>query len=374
MLTWADVLEVEGSGNPSPGRRVERTDEAWRELLTPEQYRVTRGKGTERPFSSELCALFEPGLYACVCCDTLLFDSEEKFESGTGWPSFTQPVDPAAVAYHVDDSLGMTPSGSDLQHVRRAPGARVSGRSGTERPQVLHQRGISEESRERPVKSNWLVVLLGVLVVVPLAPLPAGAQTGSPAAAPQDWLLAFVDVETTGLIPGYHEMIDLGLVMTDLEGTVIDSLFLRIQPAHPERLSEGARDVNAFDADRWQELGALSPGEAIDSLVHFHQRVAEARTVMLVAFNSWFDAAFVDHLFRSQDSSWRTLYHYFVLDIPSMAWAMGYRDLTGAELARRLGVADEPHVAEEHTGITGAMLNVRLYQALRARGLDPLTE
>jgi len=202
----------------------------------------------------------------------------------------------------------------------------------------------------------------------------AHAQSGSPATAPDEWVLAFLDVETTGLVPGYHEMIDLGLVMTDLDGGVIDSLFIRIQPEHPERLSEGARDVNAFDAERWRKLDALSPGAAIDSLVHFHQRVAGTRTVMLVAFNSWFDAAFVDHLFRSQESSWRTLYHYFVLDIPSMAWAMGYRDLTGAELARRLGVVDEPHEAEEHTGITGAMLNVRLYQALRARGMRPVIE
>ena len=95
---------------------------------------------------------------------------------------------------------------------------------------------------------------------------------------------------------------------------------------------------------------------------------------MLVAFNSWFDAAFMDHLFRSQESSWRSLYHYFVLDIPSMAWAMGYRDLTGAELSKRLGVTDEPHVAEEHTGITGAMLNMRLYRALRERGMTSVLE
>jgi len=213
-------------------------------------------------------------------------------------------------------------------------------------------------------------VALAAIVGAPLA----HAQSGSPAVAPDDWVLAFLDVETTGLVPGYHEMIDLGLVMTDTEGVPIDSLFIRIQPEHPERLSDGARDVNAFDADRWKELGALSPGAAIDSLVHFHQRVAGDRTVLLVAFNSWFDAAFMDHLFRSQESSWRTLYHYFVLDIPSMAWAQGYRDLTGAELARRLGVVDEPHVAEEHTGITGAMLNVRLYQALRARGMTPVIE
>lgn len=202
----------------------------------------------------------------------------------------------------------------------------------------------------------------------------AHAQSSSPASAPEDWLLAFLDVETTGLIPGYHEMIDLGLVMTDLEGAVMDSLFLRIQPEHPERLSEGAREVNAFDAEKWKALGALTPAAAVDSLSRFHRRVAGDRTVMLVAFNSWFDAAFLDHLFRSQESSWRSLYHYFVMDVPSMAWSMGYRDLTGAELARRLGVTDEPHVAEEHTGITGAMLNVRLYRALRARGMKPVLE
>ena len=107
MLTWADVLETAKEGNPVPNRRVERTDAEWRSRLTPEQYRVTRGKGPERPVSSEMCSLFEPGRYACVCCHTLLFDSDEKFESGTGWPSFSQPVEPNAIAYHLDDSLAM---------------------------------------------------------------------------------------------------------------------------------------------------------------------------------------------------------------------------------------------------------------------------
>jgi methionine-R-sulfoxide reductase len=106
-VNWEEIVQTAREGNPAPARRVERTDEEWRERLTPEQYRITRASGTERPFSSEMCSLFEPGLYACVCCETLLFDSEVKFESGTGWPSFTQPIDPRAVAYHVDDSLGM---------------------------------------------------------------------------------------------------------------------------------------------------------------------------------------------------------------------------------------------------------------------------
>lgn len=200
------------------------------------------------------------------------------------------------------------------------------------------------------------------------APIPSS----SPAEDPDAWRLAFIDVETTGLVPGYHEMIDMGVAMTDLDGRVIDSLFVRIQPEHPERTSAGARAVNAFDAERWRELGALPPAAAVASLRRFHRRVAGEGPVLLVAFNSQFDAAFLDQLFRSADGSWRELYHYFVLDLPSMAWALGYRDLTGTALARRLGVADEPHVARQHTGITGAMLNARLYAALRRRGMDPI--
>ena len=202
----------------------------------------------------------------------------------------------------------------------------------------------------------------------------APMTTKSAATTPNDWMLAIVDVETTGLVPGYHEMIDFGLVMTDLDGKVVDSLFLRLQPRHPERTSEGARRVNGFDARKWREMHALDDTTAVDSLVRFHKRVAGDRPVLLVAFNSQFDAAFLDHLFRARGSSWRTLYHYFVLDIPSMAWPLGYRDLTGHDLAQRLGVADEPRVADEHTGITGAMLNVRIYQALRARGMNPVKE
>ncbi|MBS1809069.1 MAG: peptide-methionine (R)-S-oxide reductase MsrB [Acidobacteria bacterium] len=107
MLKWLDVLKYARNGNPEPDRKVVKTEEEWEAQLTPNQYIVTRQKGTERPFSSEMCSLFEPGLYACVCCDTLLFDASEKFESGTGWPSFTQPIKENAIAYHADHSHGM---------------------------------------------------------------------------------------------------------------------------------------------------------------------------------------------------------------------------------------------------------------------------
>ncbi len=107
MLSWINVLKFANNGNPEPDRRVEKTEEEWKALLSPEEFRITRLKGTERAHSSELCSLFEPGRYACVCCGTELFDAEEKFESGTGWPSFTQPIKENAIAYHKDRGFGM---------------------------------------------------------------------------------------------------------------------------------------------------------------------------------------------------------------------------------------------------------------------------
>lgn len=107
MLDWKQVLHLSQKGNLPPDRVVNKTDQEWRAQLSPEQYQVTRQHGTERPFSSEMCSLFEPGLYACVCCGNLLFDANQKFDSGTGWPSFTQPLQENAIAYHADRSYGM---------------------------------------------------------------------------------------------------------------------------------------------------------------------------------------------------------------------------------------------------------------------------
>ena len=107
MLRWLDVIKFANNGNPTPDKRVEKTPEEWKALLTDEQFRITRLKGTERAFSSDLCSYFEPGRYACICCGTVLFDADTKFESGTGWPSFTQPIKENAVAYHKDSSFGM---------------------------------------------------------------------------------------------------------------------------------------------------------------------------------------------------------------------------------------------------------------------------
>lgn len=107
MLQWKDVIRFAKEGNPTPDHTITHSEQEWKSMLTPEQYYVTRQQGTERAFSSEMCSLFEPGIYACVCCDTLLFDASEKFESGTGWPSFTQPLKANAIAYNGDFSYGM---------------------------------------------------------------------------------------------------------------------------------------------------------------------------------------------------------------------------------------------------------------------------
>jgi peptide-methionine (R)-S-oxide reductase len=106
-MNWNDVIKYANNGNLTPPRRLEKTEKEWREILNEEQFRVTRLRGTERAFSSDVCSRFEPGIYACVCCKTPLFDASQKFESGTGWPSFTQPIEENAIGHIKDESHGM---------------------------------------------------------------------------------------------------------------------------------------------------------------------------------------------------------------------------------------------------------------------------
>jgi len=107
MLRWIDVIKFSRYGNPEPERKIEKTDKEWKELLTDEQYRITRLKGTERPYSGAYCRSYEAGQYTCVCCGELLFDAVEKYNSLSGWPSFTQPARKSAVKYFVDNTFGM---------------------------------------------------------------------------------------------------------------------------------------------------------------------------------------------------------------------------------------------------------------------------
>ncbi len=82
-----------------------KTDEEWKKILTPEQFHVSRKKGTERPFTNEYDKNKETGIYQCVCCGQDLFRSETKFDSGTGWPSFWSPLSPEKIATEADHSL-----------------------------------------------------------------------------------------------------------------------------------------------------------------------------------------------------------------------------------------------------------------------------
>ena len=82
-----------------------KTDAEWREILTPEQYRITREKGTEKPFSGKYDKFFKDGTYRCVACGNVLFASETKFEAGCGWPSFWAPAEPNNIEEATDRSL-----------------------------------------------------------------------------------------------------------------------------------------------------------------------------------------------------------------------------------------------------------------------------
>lgn len=107
MTNWNDVIMLANNGSPEPDKKIEKTEDEWKAILSPEQYRITRTKGTEIAFSGEYCHAHDAGKYSCICCDTPLFDSSIKFESKSGWPSFTEPDSNKAIKYKKDESLGM---------------------------------------------------------------------------------------------------------------------------------------------------------------------------------------------------------------------------------------------------------------------------
>jgi DNA polymerase III epsilon subunit-like protein len=207
---------------------------------------------------------------------------------------------------------------------------------------------------------------LAILAFLLLAPL-AHAQTVWPPENPDGWILAHVDVETTGLDPAWNEMIDIGMVYTDVAGEELGRLYVRIMPAHPERIDEGARKVNAFDVDYWRAQGAVSEAEAVEKIVAFHEKMRGDKQALFTAYNVWFDQSFTTALFARHGVKWRDLFFYHVLDIPSMAWGQGLTELSSTKLSATLGIADETRVPIEHTGITGAAFNVSVYKALLAR-------
>jgi len=101
------VYDKAGKLVPAESAKVVKTDAEWKKQLTREQYEVARAKGTERPFCGTLLDNKKSGTYVCICCRLPLFTSDAKFDSGTGWPSFFQPVAKENVAEHADNSYGM---------------------------------------------------------------------------------------------------------------------------------------------------------------------------------------------------------------------------------------------------------------------------
>ena len=102
MITWEKIKNFIEEGSPRPEIKVNKTEAEWKELLSDEVFYITRRAGTEHAFSSEMCSKFEPGLYACACCDNLLFNATEKYDSQSGWPSFSQPIKENSIAYKTD--------------------------------------------------------------------------------------------------------------------------------------------------------------------------------------------------------------------------------------------------------------------------------
>ena len=109
MKTDPEKIKIYSSltGKVELMEKVEKTDEEWKKILTPKQFDVARKKGTEMAFTGKYHDCHEDGIYKCVCCDIDLFDSKTKFESGTGWPSFWEPIAEENVKTETDESHNM---------------------------------------------------------------------------------------------------------------------------------------------------------------------------------------------------------------------------------------------------------------------------
>ncbi len=194
----------------------------------------------------------------------------------------------------------------------------------------------------------------------------AHAQAPWPNEDPQAWGLAIIDVETTGLDPQFHEMVDIGAIYTTLEGEELGRFFVRIHPKHPDRAGEIARSINGYDEARWEALEALMPEEAVAQLAAFHQQHAQDRRFVLTAYNAPFDRNFLEALLKRHDHALSDFYTYFVLDLPAVAWGLGVDALVNAEVARAFGLPPETSDPLKHTGLSGAEWNLALYRAMRA--------
>jgi len=136
------------------------------------------------------------------------------------------------------------------------------------------------------------------------------------------WLIAFVDVETTGLNPGYHEVVDVGIVLTYPDGEMVDQFHRRIMPEHPERAQPEAIKCNGFSVERWRNENSIDAEEAVEQIIEFYRENAAGWRVMMSSYRSSFDNAFLGYLFQKTGKH-TDMIHDYVLDLPSLAWGVG---------------------------------------------------
>ena len=181
-------------------------------------------------------------------------------------------------------------------------------------------------------------------------------------------LFAIVDLETTGLNPNYNEIIDIGLILIDEDMNEIGRFNSKILPLYPERINPEARKINGFDLILWKKENALTSEEATKKLIDFLSNFK--RKPYFIAFNSWFDSAFLSNLFRTYDYRFDNWFDYKVFDIPSMALACGYfpeGENFNDDLAKLLNVTPETKNPPLHTGESGVNYNYAILKSLQKK-------
>ena len=182
-------------------------------------------------------------------------------------------------------------------------------------------------------------------------------------------LYAIVDVETTGLNPNYHEMIDIGIIIINQNLEIKGQYFSKVLPRFPERIAPMAQNINGFDLQRWTQEEAISEEELINQMnIFLNNYIGKP---IFIAFNSWFDSGFVRNLLNEHNYKFNDWFDYRVLDIPSIALACGYFPKTpdfNEKLATLLEVQPETKDPLKHTGESGVNFNYALLRSLMNQG------
>ena len=182
-------------------------------------------------------------------------------------------------------------------------------------------------------------------------------------------LYAIVDVETTGLNPNYHEMIDIGIIIINQNLEIKGQYFSKVLPSFPERIDPMAQNINGFDLQRWTQEEAISEEELINQMnIFLNNYIGKP---IFIAFNSWFDSGFLRNLLNEHDYKFNDWFDYRVLDIPSIALACGYFPKTpdfNEKLATLLEVQPETKDPLKHTGESGVNFNYALLRSLMNQG------